>query len=129
MITLSFGYQKPQTGDKGSLFFPALEADIQQLNDHDHDGVNSEKLTSLSITPVSDTIAHAGWIDQGGGTYKQTVTMPAGVTFDAYAMAFRIANGGNIGDEIHPSIKKNALNKYDIFVNDNTIDLTVLYLV
>lgn len=41
MITLSYGYEKPQNGDTGDVFFPALERDIQRLNDHTHDGVNS----------------------------------------------------------------------------------------
>lgn len=41
MITLSYGFEKPVNGDTGDVFFPALERDIQRLNDHTHDGVNS----------------------------------------------------------------------------------------
>lgn len=129
MLTLSFGYKKPQTGDKGSIFFPALEFDIQRLNDHIHDGVDSSKLTSLSVAPTSDVILAVNWVSLGGGNYKQNVTTPAGITFDVYGMAFRITNGPDIGAEINPTIIKTAVNKYDIYVNDNTIDLSVLYLV
>ena len=85
MITLSYGYLKPESGDKGNVFFPALEDDIQQLNDHTHDGITSAKLTSQSIIGVSDTILAAGWVLVSGGTYRQVVTTPPSVTFDDYA--------------------------------------------
>lgn len=129
MIVLSFGYKKPQAGDKGSLFFPALEFDIQRLNDHNHDGNNSTKLTAQSIVGIADTISSAGWVSLGGGNYHQVVTMPPSTTFDLYAMAFRITSGPDTGAEIHPTIVKVGVNTYDIEVNDNTIDLSVLYLV
>jgi hypothetical protein len=51
-ITLSYGYKKPQTGDKGSSWFPDLEHDIQQLNDHTHNGVTSAKIPTTNISPV-----------------------------------------------------------------------------
>lgn len=129
MLTLSFGYQKPQTGDKGNVFFPALEADIQQLNDHNHDGANSSKLTAQSITGVSDTILGSAWVATSGGTYRQAVTMPANVTFDAYGIMFRIKTGGNAGFQVNLSVEKINSNSYYVYINDNSVDLTVLYLV
>ena len=44
--TLSYGFVRPATGDKGSVFFPALEDNITQLNSHDHDGTDSALMTA-----------------------------------------------------------------------------------
>lgn len=129
MLTLSFGIKKPQTGDKGSLFWPAMEDNFQQQNDHDHDGVNSAKLTAASITGVSASVVAAGWVSVGGGNYRQLVTTPASVTFDDYAMAFRITNGPSAGFEINPSVEKVSNTTFYIYVNDNSLDLNILYLV
>ena len=41
-ITLSNGYIKPEDGDTGAVWFDALEDNIQRVNDHNHDGSNSE---------------------------------------------------------------------------------------
>lgn len=129
MLTLSYGYLKPQTGDKGSTFFPALEDDIQQLNDHIHDGITSAKLTAQSIIGVSDTIDHTDWVATSGGTYRQVVTMPPNTSFADYGMAFTISNGASSGSRIYPSIEKITNTTYYIYTNDNAIDLDVLYLV
>lgn len=129
MITLSYGYKKPQTGDKGSIWFPALEDDIEQLNDHNHDGLNSEKLTAASITGVGQTITAASWVSLGGGNFRQLVTTPANVNFDDYARNFVINNGSQAGHQIYPSVEKVSNTTYYVYINDNTIDLKILYLV
>ena len=49
---LSKGYILPNTGDKGSTWFPALEHNITQLNNHIHDGITSEKVKTTNIEPV-----------------------------------------------------------------------------
>lgn len=128
MLTLSFGYLKPENGDKGSIWFPALADDIQQLNDHDHDGLTSAKLTSQSIIGVADTISHLNWVATTGGTYRQAVTTPAGVAFDDYGMVFRITGGGSDGFEINPTVEKITNTTYYVYINDNTKDLRVIYL-
>lgn len=129
MLTLSYGYLKPQTGDKGSVFFPALELDIQQLNDHIHDGITSAKLTAQSIVGVSGALVAADWVATTGGTYRQLVTTPPSISFDDYGFQFVITNGADTGTVIHPTIVKVSNTTYYIYVNDNTINLTVLYLV
>lgn len=126
MLVLSYGYKKPETGDKGDVFFPALEFNIQRLNDHSHNGTNSAKLTALAIEAISHVKLAAGWVAVVGeaGTYKQTVTVPAGVDLD----------------ELCPLILDNTTKKYlslcvqkltsttfEVSINDNTIDLLVLY--
>ena len=124
MQTLSFGFKKPQTPDKGSVFFPALEADIQQVNDHNHNGTNSAKLPASSLTPTQGSINSAGWVSLGGGNYRQLVTMPATLTIDDYLPHFRLSATG------HPvllSVEKVTATTYWVYINDNTQSLIVSY--
>lgn len=132
MLTLSYGYKKPETGDRGSIFWPALEFDIQRLNDHNHDGSNTQKLLASSVLAISDTILAANWVAVAGqpGTYSQDITMLPNTLFDDYAFDFRITTvGPNFGKRINPTILKTAAAQFRIFSNDNTITLRVLYLV
>lgn len=127
MQTLSYGYKKPQTDDLGSTFFPALEADIQQLNDHNHNGINSAPLSGASITKTSQSISSAGWVATSGGRYRQEVTLPGTLTYSNTLMQFFIAGASD--DRIYPTIEEGtAANKYYIYVNDNTLNLMGLYL-
>ena len=58
MQTLTYGFKKPQVTDKGPVVFPALEANWQQVNDHNHDGANSALISPNSILPSQ--IGNAG---------------------------------------------------------------------
>jgi len=133
MLTLTFGYKLPEDGDKGSVFFPALAFDIQRLNDHDHDGQNSTKLTAQSVGALIDdtSIVAANWSAVAGqpGTYKQTVTMPPNTDFDDYGIYLQVKDGVNVGIVINPSIVKVGAATYDIYSNDNTLNLIAKYLV
>jgi hypothetical protein len=122
MLTLSYGFKKPQTNDKGPVVFPALEANWQQVNDHTHNGVNSAHIASGDITKTTQTILAAGWNDLGGGNYSQTKTLPGSLQYDDVSLSFK-DNAGNI---IYPSVVKASATNYTVFVNDNTLDLTVL---
>lgn len=126
MQTLSYGFLKPQTGDKGSVFFPALEANVQQLNDHTHNGTNSAKLTASSVTVVADTAAAIDWAAVSGqpGTFSQVVAMPAGMAFDDYNIAFRNAADGA---HLYLSYIKASATTFTVFINDSSIDLDILY--
>lgn len=130
MLTLSYGFKKPQTGDKGNVFFPALEDNIQQLNDHSHNGVDSAPISVAYLTKSSQSILAAAWVAVAGhtGTYRQEVTMPAGITWSNFIPRFLISGGGTDGHQIFPTLEKgSASNKYYIYINDNTLALTALY--
>jgi hypothetical protein len=128
MLTLTYGYKKPQTNDKGSTFFPALEEDLQQLNDHDHSGVNSAPIPVAYLTKSTQSILAANWVSTSGGRYRQEVTLPSGFTYANTTMRFVINGGGTDGEMIIPSIEKgSAANKYYIYINDNTLAITALY--
>ena len=124
MLTLSFGYKKPETGDKGTPLFDALELDIQKLNDHSHDGVNSTPLTAQSIQGIQDTILSANWVAFGPtGHYRQLVTMIAGFSFDTMFMSFRLPSG----DYITPTVEKFSATQFYVYTTDNTTDFKVTY--
>jgi len=123
MIILSFGFKKPQSGDRGSIWFPALEFDIQRLNDHTHDGINSNKIPSSSVTVISQIIP-VSWTLNGTANYDQTVTMPSGFTFDEYLVSFRKTSTGEV---LYLSCSKVSSNTYKISTFDPTLDVTAIY--
>jgi hypothetical protein len=127
--TLSYGFVKPATGDKGTVFWPALEDNIQQTNDHSHNGSNSARLTAASSAAVSQSVASAGWSSVGGGLYRQTVTLPAaltsvGGTYDSYGIEIR--NSAN-GRRLFLQTEKVTSTTFYVWINDNSISLTVVY--
>lgn len=131
MLILSYGYKQPEDGDRGSSFFPALNFDIQRLNDHNHDGTNSTKLDGTSIIALSDTISSADWVAVVGqpGTYSQVVNMPAGTLSADYLPKFLVVGGVHDGKFLDLTVNITAAAQYEVFVNDNTLDLKAFYLV
>jgi hypothetical protein len=128
MLTLTYGFKKPETNDKGNEFFPALEENIQQLNDHTHNGSDSPLLPTVSLVKSTQSILSAAWAATSGGRYRQEVTLPAGFTYANTQLRFVIAGGGTDGEMIYPSIVKGtAANKYYVYINDNSLALTALY--
>lgn len=126
--TLSNGYKNPETGDRGTSWFADLNFDIERLNDHNHDGSNSEQISAKYITKSSATIASGAWgADLGGSSYKQTITLPSGFTFDDTEMKFKISGGALDGRVFYPTVIKITATTYDIYINDNTQAVLVTY--
>lgn len=123
MIVLSYGFKLPESGDRGSIWFPALEDDIQQLNDHTHDGSNSAALAATAIQSGTVSVPSGSWASDGTGRYKQTVTCPAGFTMD-YHIQIVIASSGNL---IHPTIEKLSGTTFRIYTLDNTLTYTAVF--
>ncbi len=123
MLTLSYGFKKPQTNDRGPVVFPALEDNWQQVNDHNHDGVNSSLISSTSISKTTKAVLAAGWSSLGGGRWKQTVTLPGVLLYDSVVIT---CYDTATGDMIYPSIKKASATQFDIYVNDNTLNITAV---
>lgn len=125
--TLSNGYIRPDTGDRGATFFPALEQNIQRLNDHNHDGTNSERLSPTSIDNTLQTLSNVDWVLISPSVYRQLVTMPSTLQFDGRVMQFQINSGANAGDLFYPSVEKVSANTYHVYINDNSVDVLVKY--
>ena len=123
MLTLSYGYKKPQSNDKGPVVFPALEDNIDQLNSHNHNGTNSAPLAPSAILAVSQTILAANWVLVANGLYKQTVTASAGIDLDNTQIQFRLSD-----DSIfYPTVKPLSATQYEIFINDASEQVTAIY--
>ncbi len=120
--TLSNGYKKPDTGDRGNTFFTDLEDNITRVNSHDHDGSNSEPINTKNLSKDSQTISSGSWSLVSDGIYRQLVTVPSGHTVDDMVPKFTIDD-----DIYHPTIEKASTTTYYIYINDNTKDVVVKY--
>ena len=120
MITLSKGYLLPQPPDTGDKFFPAMEFNIQRLNNHTHNGTDSQLLSS-----TSQTILAANWSAApiGGGIYRQLVTVPTGFNYDVCQIWFKLSTG----EYVYPSVEKQSTTQYYVYTNDNTLEYTAYY--
>lgn len=135
MQTLTYGRKKPQTGDRGAAFFPALEDNIVLDDAHDHDGVDSPFLTPSSFNKFSSTIAAAQWSSDGGGNYSKVVTVPSGISAAStyndviyYNLVAKISTvGATYGDVVLAGIERETATTFTVRVNDNTLDLIIYY--
>jgi len=121
--TLTYGQIVPATGDTGATFWSNLEDNFTRIDSHDHDGSNSKQLTVSSVTGVTDTIASGSWALVANGIYRQLVTMPTGMNYDDFNPVFRDASG----HILFLTVEKNSVSSYYVYINDNSVTLTVLY--
>lgn len=120
----SKGYRKPSTGDRGT-WFTDLEFNIDRVDAHNHNGTNSEKILTRDLTATTSTILNTDWgSDLGFSTYQATVTFPTGVVFENHSITF-IDN--NTGDQVFPTVTKASATTMNVQVNDNTLELKVIY--
>lgn len=122
MLTLSFGFKKPLSNDKGPQVFPAMEDNIQQLNDHTHNGVNSSKLPGSSLEPTTQVLLAAGWVLVANGHYNQTATLPGGLLYDKVTLRFRL---NSTGHDVFPTVLKASATQYTVYFDDPSLDLLV----
>ena len=123
-VVLSFGYIKNQSGDKGSVFWPDLEFNIQRINDHSHNGVNSTRLDSTSIDPITQTVPNTGWASLGDGNFKQTITVLAGVNlYKKVPIIFDALTTKLLNLSCHIT----SASTYDVWTNDSSLSLKVIY--
>lgn len=119
LSTLSKGYKKPSNPTSGDLFFPAMEDNIQLMNDHVHNGVTG------AITPsATGTALSTDWgSDLGGGSYRQVITMPTGFSFDTTNIQVRRSTG----EMVYPTIEKISSTTFYLYTNNNGIAYNILY--
>ena len=116
----------PETGDRGSVFCPAISENFETLDEHNHDGVNSPLISSKTIEKSTTNLLIAGWTLNAQGEYEQEITLATGYAFDTVLIKCIIASGPYLGYEINPTIIKTGTNKFKVGVLDNTFDLKVV---
>jgi len=88
--TLSNGFILPEDGDFGNTWFDDLEANIQRVNDHNHDGANSSNIPSTAIVPVVVTLAAADFVADPAG-FTAVLTTNSTINLDERSLYFRDA--------------------------------------
>ena len=118
--TLSNGVIKNANGDTGDTFYADLATNAQLQNDHVHDGVTGNVLTSTQTN-----ISAGSWAASpiGGGSYRQTITLPAGFSYNTCVMEFRLSTG----EVVYPTIEKISATQYYIYTNDNSLAYVANY--
>lgn len=122
MQTLTYGLKRPDTGDTG--FFDEMEDNIDRLDAHNHDGVDSALLTASSLSSVTQAVSAASWANVSGGIYSQVVTMTSPLTFDETAISFR---DGTTKEILYLRAVKASSNTFTVYSSDNTLTLSVVY--
>jgi len=117
MVILSYGYKQPENGDRGSVWFPALNFNITRLNGHSHNGTDSAPINSANITKGTVNVPAASWVLVSSGKYSQVVTCPAGFNMDDYNITVKISGG----DIIYPTIVRSSLTTFTIYTLDNAL--------
>lgn len=120
MHLTTYGYERPDNGDTGDIFWNALIFNINQTNDHNHDGVTSAPLASRS-----GSVAAASWVAApiGGGVYRQLITLPVGLSYDTCSIWFKLSTG----EYVYPSVERASATTFYVYTNDNTKTYTAFY--
>lgn len=124
MQTLSYGYKQPEDGDIGSVFFPALNDNIAQLNNHNHDGVTSAPIPSSAIASGTVSLTSGAWTLVSTGLYSQTVTVPTGFSYVNNVIQIKNAANDQI---IFPTHEKVTATTFRVFTYDNTLNMTAVF--
>jgi hypothetical protein len=69
-----YGYKVPETDDQD--FWAQFEYDIERLDGHNHDGVNSSKIVPGATEPYEVTTAVIDWVG-GSAPYYIDIDFPA----------------------------------------------------
>ena len=124
METLSYGFLKPQDGDKGQALFDALAENVQKTNDHSHNGVDSPAINVGAIAKLSQNVLAAGWELPVDGVYSQVVAMVGGLQFDTTTISIRETSTGKL---MSLSYEKVSPTSFRVYCNDATKNITILY--
>lgn len=114
MIVLSNGYKKPETGDFGDVWFPALEDNIDLMNDHTHDGTDGERIPGINLVASTLTVASGSFVDQGNGYHRATVTVPSARQVDETVITVK---DPTTKDPIFAKLEKLSATQFYIYIN------------
>lgn len=119
ITVLDYGYKLPSNPTFGDVFWPAMEENIQKMNDHTHSGVDSAPIAALTANVLS-----TDWgSDLGNGKYAQLITLPGTRTFDNTRIEVRRSTG----EMAYPTIEKASSTTFNIFTNDPTLAYVISY--
>lgn len=115
MIILSNGYKLPETGDFGDVWFPALEDNIQRVNDHNHDGADSETLDATAFEGITQTVLAGSFAPSGDEFVASGVTLAGGsIDVDNKNIQFR---DPTTKETMYLKWEKNTQTQIDIYTS------------
>ncbi len=119
MNTLSHGYKKPANPDTGDAWMPAMEDNIQLMNDHTHNGTDGAQLAVLT-----KAISHTNWVAApiGGGHYRQAVSISP-TLYASTMFEFRLSTG----EIVYPSVENISTTSFYVYTTDNTLNYVLYY--
>lgn len=120
--TLSNGYKLPQDGDLGDTWFDDLEDNIQRVNDHSHNGIDSEKLDSSALEALSATIG-SGDFTLVSGEYTYQLTLPSAMQVDTTNITFRDAT---TREPVYIRFERFSITQINVFAN-TPLNLIVVF--
>lgn len=105
--TLSNGFVKPEVGNKGGTLFTFLSANWVKVNDHTHNGSNSEQIATSDLNKGSVAVTAASWtLDANSGMYRKSFTFPGDHTHGSSVIRAFFDGGTYDGQEVQPTIEK-----------------------
>ena len=125
MITTANGIKIPQDDEQGNVWSKAIEEDLVKV---DELITKTNELKSSELEKLSTVIDKANWaVDPNGKGYVQNVSVPTGIDLSKIGMRILINSGPRINQEIYPTITPLSLSVFTLLVNNETLDLKVLY--
>ena len=120
MLTLSYGYKKPEPGDTGDVFYADMSTNMDQVNNHTHDGTSSAPLAANQIE-----LTAGSWVAVGArpGIYSQNITLATGFTPQTVSLWFIDSNVSGVQLE-YTIISSSALT---VYTNDSSETYTAYY--
>ena len=114
MVILSNGYKLPEDGDFGDIWFNALEDNIQRLNDHTHDGTDSERIPATSVFGIGGSVLTGAFSVQPNGEFRALTNVPSGAEFDTTNIVFR---DPTTKEQMHIRYEKFSVTQFYVFIN------------
>lgn len=100
---------------------------IQQLNDHTHNGTNSQAIETHLLSKGAVAVTNSGW-NASGVLYRKQVVMPTNFKWSTSKVRF-IMNGGALdNNEIFPKTEWIDEDNFWLYmpVNNQAVDVLVI---
>jgi hypothetical protein len=114
MQILSKGWKNPDTGDFGDVWFQALNDNIVQCNSHSHNGIDSEKISSVSFVSTVTTALAASFAAAPTSGFRSLVTIPSGALLDTMAVTVK---DPTTKDQVFLKVEKYSPTQFYIYTN------------
>ena len=126
---LPYGLIKNDPGDESSTQWqPNDDQNIEHIDGHNHDGVNSAAVALTNMVKTSQTLLAADWVADGN-QFRQEVTMPVGYTYLNSLIKFMVDDATDAYDnsEFYPVVQYTGASSFWIYTTDNTIGVHIIY--